>query len=434
MARFNKAEHLRRNIDALKVAFTLEKEQRRPTPEELETLRSYSGFGAIKEVIDTRPQAGTPSNPDSMEGMFAELHEVLKANTTNDREYKRYFDSIKNSILTAFYTPGQITHTVAMSLSRSGITANRILDPSAGVGVFGHYQHVFNPSAEITFFEKDPATGLILKHLYPQEQVNIRGYESIEPKYNGYYDIVASNIPFGDVALFDPAFSTHTDPVRRQGARTLHNYFFMKSVETVRDGGIIAFITSQGVLNSEQNRPVRQWLAQRCDVVSAIRLPNNLFMETAGTEVGRDLIVLQKRPPGEYALTRRQEDFIESRKLSNGITVNNLFQQFDRVVHTDAKVGTDPYGKPAMEFTHSGGVENIALDMQMMLAEDFSKHLDLNRYQSFAPQIVEQSQERNLTESEREAVRNAKAEGFNLDIETGELTHIAVREPCKRCE
>lgn len=397
MATYNKKAHLRRNIDAIKTAFALEREQREPTGEEQERLRVYSGFGAIKEVIDTRRQAGNPPNPESMEGMFAELHEVLKANTANEREYKQYFDSIKSSILTAFYTPEIIAHTIAQAMERTGVKAGRILDPSAGTGTFGHYQKVMNPEAEITYFEKDPVTGLILKHLHPKDNVRVQGYETIEPKYSGYYDVAASNIPFGDVALFDPTFSTHKDPVRRQGTRTLHNYFFMKSVDTVREGGIIAFITSQGVLNSEQNRPVREWLAERCDVVSAIRLPNNLFTATAGTEVGSDLIVLQKRPPGEYHLTERQANFIESRKLSNGISVNNLFQQLDRVVHTDAKVGTDPYGKPAMEFTHSGGEAGIAEDLRRMLDEDFSKHLDLKRYQSFAPEQAEQTQVRNET-------------------------------------
>ena len=160
------------------------------------------------------------------------------------------------------------------------------------------------------------------------------GYETIEPKYAGHYDMAVSNIPFGDVALFDPFFSTHTDPVRRQGTRTLHNYFFMKTVDTVREGGIVAFITSQGVLNAEQGRPVREWLMKRCDVVSAVRFPNNLFIDHAGTEVGSDLIILQKKAAaGE--LSPRQTDFIESRKLSNGILVNNLFRTFDRVIHTD---------------------------------------------------------------------------------------------------
>lgn len=394
MARFNKSAHLRQNIDAIKAAFTLDREKREATPEEKEVLQAYSGFGAIKEVIDPLPKDGGKTTP--LTPLIEELHTVLKENTASEKEYKQYLNGIKDSILSAFYTPPVIADTLIASLAQSGVTPFRVIDPSAGAGVFADSLRKSDPDAEITCFEKDPMTGLILKHLRPEDNVRVQGYETIEPKYSGYYDVAASNIPFGDVALFDPAFSTSTDPARRQGTRTLHNYFFMKSVDTVRDGGIIAFITSQGVLNSEQNRPIREWLAGRCDVVSAIRLPNNLFTDHAGTEVGSDLVVLQKRPPGEYSLTERQTDFIESRKLSNGISINNLFQQLDRVIQTDAKVGTDPYGKSAMEFTHSGGETGIAEDLRRMLGEDFSKHLDLERYLSFAPQRAEQTQERNV--------------------------------------
>ena len=394
MARFNKTAHLRQNIDAIKAAFTLDREKREATPEEKEVLQQYSGFGAIKEVIDPLPKNGGKATP--LTPLIEELHTVLKENTASEREYKRYLNGIKDSILSAFYTPPVIADTLIASLIQSGVTPQRVIDPSAGAGVFTDSLRKSAPDAEITCFEKDPMTGMILKHLRPEDNVRVQGYETIEPKYSGYYDVAASNIPFGDVALFDPSFSTSTDPARRQGTRTLHNYFFMKSVDTVRDGGIIAFITSQGVLNSEQNRPIREWLADRCDVVSAIRLPNNLFTDHAGTEVGSDLIVLQKRPAGEYPVTDRQTDFIESRKLSNGISINNLFRQLDRVIQTDAKVGTDPYGKPAMEFTHSGGETGIADDLRRMLGEDFSKHLDLERYLSFAPQHAEQTQERKV--------------------------------------
>lgn len=147
----------------------------------------------------------------------------------------------------------------------------------------------------------------------------------------------------------------------------------MKTVDTVREGGIVAFITSQGVLNAEQGRPVREWLMKRCDVVSAVRFPNNLFIDHAGTEVGSDLIILQKKAAaGE--LTPRQLDFIESRKLSNGIRVNNLFRTFDRVIHTDAKVGTDPYGKPAMEFTHAGGTGGIVSTPKLEYLPESNRH------------------------------------------------------------
>lgn len=212
---YNKKAHLRQNIDAIKIAFALEKEKRLPTPDETMALYKYSDFGALKEVIDTRPMERDNLDPQSMTGMYAELHQVLKENTADEKQYKKYFDGIKNSILTAYYTPGIIPHTIAQEMNRIGITADRILDPSAGTGVFGHNQHIFNPESEITFFEKEPVTGLILKYLRPDTNVRIQGFETIEPRYNSYFDLAASNIPFGDVALFDPAFSTSTDATRR---------------------------------------------------------------------------------------------------------------------------------------------------------------------------------------------------------------------------
>ena len=246
---FNKKVHLRQNIEALKTAFGLEREQRTATAEEREILAAYSGFGAIKEVLE--PVRGK-RDANGMADLVAELHEVIRSNTAGEREYKRYMDGIKNSVLTAFYTPPEIALTIVDTIWNRGAAPRRILDPSAGTGVFPKVLKINHPSADITCFEKDPATALMLKHLHPEVRVRAQGYETIEPKYVGHFDMAVSNIPFGDVALFDPFFSTHTDPVRRQGTRTLHNYFFMKTVDTVREGGLIAFITSQGVLNAEQ--------------------------------------------------------------------------------------------------------------------------------------------------------------------------------------
>jgi N12 class adenine-specific DNA methylase len=390
MAAFNKKAHLRRNIDAIKVAFTLEKENRPPTYHEKTILRSYSGFGAIKEVLDAPgvSLSGVKLAPDSMTALLDELRDVIKENTANEKENKRYFDGIKDSILTAFYTPPEIADTIAKALQFNALTPKRVLDPSAGNGIFSDSIREIAPDADITCFEKDPITGLILKHLRPEDNVRIQGYETIEPKYNGYYDLAVSNIPFGDVSIFDPTFSTDKDPARRQATRTLHNYFFMKSVDSVRDGGIVAFITSQGVMNSERNRPVREWLMSQCDLVSAIRLPNNLFTEHAGTEVGSDLIVLQKRqPPREQAMTFQQMDFIES-EVRSGVSTSNLFNpdRNERILSTGYKLDTDPYGKPAFVYKHDGGVDGMAKDLYEMLRQDIFRNIDLERYHRNAPQ------------------------------------------------
>jgi len=378
---YNKKVHLRANVDAIKTAFTLERENRRATAEEKEILASYSGFGAIKVILEPLPANGS-ANP-----LIKELHDVLRENTRDEKEYKRCFDGLKNSILTAFYTPPKIVNALAGALNERGIKPFRLLDPSAGTGIFAQAFKQFSPYIEVTCFEKDPITGMILKHINPEDKVRVHGFENIEKKYTGYYDVVASNIPFGDVAVFDPALFSDSDPAKKIASRSIHNYFFLKSVDMLRPGGLVAFITSQGVLNAPANRPVREYLMFRCEPVSVIRLPNNLFSEYAGTEVGSDLIVLQKREKQDQSLDGHGKlEFIESRTLSNGIPVNNRFKTFDRVVHTDAKVDTDPYGKPAMVFIHKDGIEGITKDLKQMLTEDFLHNLNLDLYRSFAPQ------------------------------------------------
>lgn len=395
---YNKKAHLRVNIDAIKTAFLLEKENRTATPQEQAVLKAYSGFGGIKAILSPadKPQDIEQWSASEAElfPLVQELHEVLRENSATPEEYKRYIGSLKSSILTAFYTPKPVIDALADALKDGGVTPTRFLEPSAGTGAFISSFKETAPNAEVTGFEKDLLTGKILSHLYPNDKVRIEGYEKMEGRYAQHFDVIASNIPFGDVAVFDPLLSNHEIPAVKQSTQAIHNYFFVKSVQAAREGGIIAFITSQGVLNSEQNKPIREYLMNTCDVVSAIRLPNNLFSDHAGTDVGSDLIILQRNNKN-IVPSIRQQDFIDSRKLSNGISINNLFKDFGRVIHTDVKVGTDPYGKPAMEFTHSGGVEGIAKDLRQMLEEDFAQHLDVKYYQSYAQvnQVQSKSQQ-----------------------------------------
>ena len=395
---YNKKTHLRQNIDAIKLALKLDKEKRRATPQEREILSLYSGFGGIKAILNPadKPEDMARWSKSEVElfPLVQELHEVLRENSETQEQYKRYVSSLKSSILTAFYTPKPVIDALAGALRNSGITPNRFLEPSAGTGAFISSFKEMAPEADVTSFEKDLLTGKILSHLYPQDKVRIEGYEKMEGRYAQHFDVIASNIPFGDVSVFDPLLSNHEIPAVKQSTQAIHNYFFVKSVMSAREGGVIAFITSQGVLNSEQNKPIREYLMNTCDVVSAIRLPNNLFSDHAGTEVGSDLIILQ-RNNNRGQLNQRQKDFIESRKLSNGISINNLFRDFGRVVQTHSKTDTDPYGKPAIVFTHDGGIEGIAKDLQQMLKEDFSQHLDLERYHINAP-VQQDAQNANL--------------------------------------
>jgi len=210
------------------------------------------------------------------------------------------------------------------------------------------------------------------------------GFEEIESRYNNHFDVVSSNIPFGDVAAFDISFSKSIDKVKQQACRSIHNYFFLKGMDTLREGGILAFITSQGVMNSPKNEFVRRWLMENSNLVSAVRLPNNLFREYAGTEVGSDLIILQKNSRKKQLQTK-EKDFIKSKKYSSGIYNNGYYNNLQRVVHTKSFIDTDPYGKPAQVFIHKGGIDQIAADLKKMLQADLAEKFDANLYQKNSP-------------------------------------------------
>ncbi len=169
-----------------------------------------------------------------------------------------------------------------------------------------------------------------------------------------------SNIPFGDIAVFDAEFQRSDSFGRRSAQKTIHNYFFLKGLDAVRDGGIVAFITSQGVLNSTKTS-VRNELFSQANLVSAIRLPNNLFTDNAGTEVGSDLIVLQKNlSKKEMSQDERLMTVIQT-DTKTALTDNVYFIHHpERIVHTMAKLDTDPYGKPAMVYLHEGKAAGIA--------------------------------------------------------------------------
>ncbi len=383
---FNKRDHLRRNIDALQIAFKLEQENRKATKEEREFLRQYSGFGGLKFIlnpVDT-PDAEkkwSKSERDLLP-LTQNLYRLLRENAANEKAYRGYVDSMQSSVLSAFYTPPAIAEMIAGALRGQGIIPVNFLEPSAGVGVFiESFNLTGGAEPRIAAYEKDRLTGKILKHLYPVDSIRVKGFEEIADNELRSYDVIASNIPFGDTSVFDLSFSRGKDVARKQAAQTINNYFFLKGLDTLRDGGILAYITSQGLLNSPANEPIRRALMQEADLVSAIRLPNNLFTDHAGTDVGSDLIILQKKN-GKRALTPDEALFCQSgASKANGIT-NKLFETTERIIHTDRTEGTDMYGKPSIIYTHRGGVEGIAHDLTEQLAVDLTARLDTGRYHS----------------------------------------------------
>ena len=380
---YNRKQRLNDNIKAIETAFILDREQRTPTARERLLLERYCGFGGLKCILNpARELADAVHWAKSDLELFAptvELHRLIRENSKNESEYKQLMDSLKHSVLTAFYTPSAVTEALTDVLKEHQIIPEKVLEPSAGIGAFVDSVLDNNPKADIMAFEKDLLTGKILRHLHPEQKVRIEGFEKIEKPFNDYFDLAISNIPFGDVAVFDPSY-TAMKGMRALVTRRIHNYFFVKALDTVRDGGLVAFITSQGVLNAKNNSAARFMMLYHADLVSAIRLPNNLFTENANTEVGSDLIILQKNTQKESL--RGDDNLLDTvYNDENRIPTNNYFLEHpERIIHTTAKLDTDPFGKPAMIYTHEDGVEGIAEDLRKMLHEDFKKNLNLNRY------------------------------------------------------
>ena len=395
---YNRKEHLQKNIDAIRTAFLIEREKRTPTNEELAVLRGYSGFGGLKCVLYPASALSDSTKwPKSEMPLFTktmELHKVLRENAQSEQEYKRYVDSLKSSVLTAFYTPGLFVNTLIGSFNYFGVEPEKVLEPSSGIGVFVDAVKQKNKDAYVMAYEKDLMTGKVLKALHQDSIVRIEGFEKLAKPFENYFDMAVSNIPFGDIAVFDPAYTNSKEPVRRQAAKAVHNYFFLKALDAVHDGGVVAFITSQGVMDSPTSAPIRAEMLRHSDLVSAVRLPNNLFTENANTEVGSDLIILQKNA-AKQELTETDSLFINVEDMDGIGTSAYFVAHGDHIIHTSAKRDTDPYGKPAMEYIHEGGVTGISQDMEKVVMADISAKFNYSLYRGIAVEDAEVIEEKN---------------------------------------
>ena len=382
---YNRLQTMLGNIEAIRLALSLGVEKRNAeNAAEREILRKYAGFGGLKCILndaDSLLDAAKWSKSDiELFAPTVELRQLIHDYSKDDREFARYMDSLKTSVLTAFYTPSPVVDAISDALKANGIEVKRYLEPSAGQGVFVDSFLRNYPGAEAMAFEKDLITGKILDALHPSVSTRIEGFEKIESDFNGYFDVACSNIPFGDFAVPDPIYATSKEIAYRQSTKAIHNYFFLKALDSVHEGGLVAFITSQGVANAASPF-VRMELMRRADLVGALRLPNNTFSDNAGTEAGSDLIILQKHT-GKKALSADEEFFIQSIVDRDTKVPNNKFFAAypQNVICTEAKVGTDPFGKPAIIYKHDGGVEGIAAAIRQALDESFRLRLNLELY------------------------------------------------------
>lgn len=289
------SQRLKNNIEAINVLKALEKENRSARKDEQEILAKYIGWGGLSDVFD-----------EEKEGQWLDARNFLKENLTGE-EYNR----ARGSTLTAFYTPKVVIDAIYESLSNLGFEKGNILEPSAGTGRF--IGNLPEEMKESNFYgvELDSISGQIAKELYPNANIQIKGFEETNFS-NNLFDVAIGNIPFGEFKVADREYERNNF--------LIHDYFFAKTLDKVRDGGIIAFITSSGTMD-KKSEDVRRYISERAEFLGAIRLPNTTFKGVAGTEVTSDIIFLKKRD----RLLKIDEDWIKLDKDAKGLIYNKYF-------------------------------------------------------------------------------------------------------------
>ncbi|MCL2604138.1 MAG: DUF3849 domain-containing protein [Defluviitaleaceae bacterium] len=256
------------NIEAIKTLQAIETENRHATPDEQAVLSRFVGWGGLQEAFD-----------DSKLGWVKEYKEL------KDLLSPEEYETARASVLNAHYTSPAVISAMYEALERMGVTSGNILEPAMGVGNFFGLLPESMQNAKLYGVELDSVTGRIAKQLYPQADIKVMGFEKTSMP-DSFFDVAVGNVPFGGFGVVDKKYDKHKFMI--------HDYFFAKTLDQVRPGGIVAFVTSKGTLD-KVNPSVRKYLAQRADLLGAVRLPNNAFLKNAGTEVTSDIIFLQRR-------------------------------------------------------------------------------------------------------------------------------------------
>ena len=302
-----------RNIEAIRTLFKLEDEHRGATAEEQQVLSQYVGWGGLADAFD-------PSK-DSWAKEYAELKGLL-----SEDEYT----AARASTLNAHYTSPTVIRGIYDAVERMGFRSGNILEPSMGVGNFFGMLPDTMQGSRLYGVELDSITGRIAKKLYPQADITVAGFETTDRR--DFYDLAVGNVPFGNYKVNDKAYN--------KLGFSIHNYFFVKAIDQVRPGGIVAFVTSRYTLDSKDSS-ARKHIAERADLLGAIRLPNTAFKANAGTEVVSDIIFLQKRDrPVNY-----EPDWVQLGKTEDGFAINSYFVDHPEMVLGELTSESTQYGR-----------------------------------------------------------------------------------------
>lgn len=376
---YNKLKSLVANVETIETAMKIQVQGRQATAEEKEILSRYSGFGGIKEVLNIgtdKPIGGDMQEP------IQRLQELINA-YPHFTEPMRHnvIEGIKASVLTAFYTPKFLVDAVVRQIhatfSENGLKMRSFLEPSAGIGGFlpiamsGTYDYAI---------EKDLISGMILSLLHENTLTRTAAFETIGEQgfEHTTFDVIASNIPFGNFRVFD-AELWKKGGMYEQATKTIHNYFFVKAMELLNEGGLLAFITSRGIADTPGNKFVREYLVNHADLISAIRLPDMLFMQTSGIEVGSDLLIFQKHTH-KTVLSQREQLFLQvGREKADAIGTmteyaNKLFTMPKTTLATGSRIVQNQYGKYVRKYQWQGNENAMSQYLAALLKLDFGRY------------------------------------------------------------
>lgn len=306
------------NITAIRTLKSIEKRMADGGPhangEEQEILAQYSGWGGLSDAFEP--------NKDSWHSEYTELKSLL-----TEEEYA----AARSSTLTAFYTPPEVIDAMYTTLRKMGVGAGTILEPSMGVGAFFGQSHsyLYEPTTRLFGVELDSLTGRIARQLYQKANIQITGFEKADLP-DSFFDVVIGNVPFGDYSVVDPQYNRLHFKI--------HDYFFAKSIDKLRTGGIIAFITTSGTLD-KKSEEVRRYINARCDFIGAVRLPDSTF-KSAGTKAMADIIFLQKRD----RILEQDASWLHTTQTEDGLSLNSYFAEHPEMVCGTLKTVSGPYG------------------------------------------------------------------------------------------
>ena len=376
---YSKLKSLVANVEAIATAMKVRIDDRQATDEEKEVLSRYSGFGGIKDVLNI----GTEHTvSDDVAEPIRKLQDLIGAYPYYDDAMRQaVINSIKSSVLTAFYTPkflvDAVTRQIHATFKDNCLQMSTFLEPSAGIGGF---LPVSMPGTRSYAFEKDCLTGLILSLLYDEATTVTAGFETIADQHLEHesFDVIASNIPFGNFRVFD-AEMWKKGGMYEQSAKTIHNYFFVKAMELLNEGGLLAFVAPRGIADTPGNKFVREYLVNHADLITALRLPDTLFMQTSGIEVGSDLLIFQKHSR-KATLSLREKMFLQvsKEKVDTAGTMtdyaNKIFTLPKTALATDSRIALNQFGKYVRKYQWLGDGNAMSQYLSALLKYDFGRY------------------------------------------------------------